>query len=88
MWVTRKVAKVVKRKIIVFSRYKDKSHPAVVDINKKCKQIITQATIDFEYKLAQNIRDDSKSFFANVRNKTKSTVKAGVLLNNGGVKTY
>jgi len=36
MWVTRKVAKVVKRKIIVFSRYKDKSYPAVVDIKNEC----------------------------------------------------
>jgi len=61
MWVTRKVAKVVKRKRIVFSRYKDKSHPAVVDINKKCKKFIKQAKIDFKYKLAQNIKDDSKN---------------------------
>jgi len=40
--------------------------------------------------LVQNIEDDSKSFFAYARSKTKSTVnlfKAGVLLNNGGVKT-
>jgi len=79
------MAKVVKKKRIVFSRYKDKSNPAVVDINKKCKKIIKHAKIDFEYKLAQNIKDDSKSFFNYARSKTKSSVKAGVLLNNGGV---
>ena len=85
--MTRKVAKVVKRKRIVFSRYKHKSHPAVIDANKKCKQMIKKAKIDFEYKLAQNIKEDSKSFFAYARSKTKSTVKAGVLWNNDGVKT-
>jgi len=33
------------------------------------------------------VKDDSKSFFAYARSITKSTVKAGVSLNNGGVKT-
>ena len=80
-------SKVVKRKRIVFSRYKDKSHPAVVDVNKKCKQMIKKAKIDLEYKLAQNFKDDSKSFFACARSKAKSTVKARILLNNDVVKT-
>jgi len=87
MWVTRKVAKLVKRKRIVFSRYKDKSHPSSGGYQQEMKKIIKQAKIDFKCKLAQIIKDDSKSFIAYARSKTKSTVKAGVLLNNGGVKT-
>jgi len=69
MWVTGKVAKVAKMKRILFSRYKG------VDINKKCKNIIKQAKIDFEFKPAQNIKDDSKSFFAFARTKTKSRLE-------------
>jgi len=49
MWITRKVAKIIKRKRIVFSLHKDKLHPAVVDINKRCKQMIKKAKIAFEY---------------------------------------
>ena len=37
--------------------------------------------------MAQNIKGDSKSFFAYARSKAKSTVRAGILLNNDGVKT-
>jgi len=48
--------------------------------------MIKKAKIAFEYKLAHNIKDDSKSFFANAQSKAKSTVKAGALLNNDGVK--
>ncbi|XP_065665689.1 uncharacterized protein LOC136087111 [Hydra vulgaris] len=43
-------------------------------------------TLMKEYMLAQNIKHDSKSFFAHARSKTKSTVKAGVLVKNDGVK--
>jgi len=44
--------------------------------------MIKKAKIEFKYKLAHNIKDDPKSFFAYARSKAKFTVKAGELLNS------
>lgn len=86
IWMTRKVGNVIKRKRKVFARHRDRLHPAVVDINKKCKKLIKKAKINFEQKLALNIKHDSKSFFAYARSKTKSKVNPAVLIDSEGQK--
>ena len=45
---------------------------------------IKKARMNFENKLAQNIKYDSKSFFAYVRSKSKARVKRGSLKDDNG----
>ena len=52
---------------------------------KAAKAELRRARKKFERKLAQNIKSDSKSFFAYARSKTKSRVQVGPLFDNNGV---
>ena len=85
IWMTRKALKSVKRKRKVYMKFKDTSHPAVKAANKVAKSEVRKSKRNFEVKLAKNIKSDTKSFFAYVRNKTKSKVETGPLLNDSGV---
>jgi len=75
----------LQRKNIVFGKYKDSKHPAVKSACKAAKAEVRRARKQFERKLAQNIKSDSKSFFADARSKTKCKVQVGPLLDNNGV---
>ena len=85
IWMTNKAFRLVRRKKRVFGKYKDSKHPAVKSACKAAKAEIRRARKQFERKLAQNIKSDSKSFFAYARSKTKSKVQVGPLLDNNGV---
>ena len=50
----------------------------------KVVSVIRKARINFEKKLAAQVKNDPKSFFAYVRSKTKAKDKVGPLVNNGG----
>ena len=52
----------------MFSRYKNKDHPAVKAANSAASRELKKAKRKFEKKLAGNIKNDSKSFFSYVRN--------------------
>jgi len=86
IWMSYKALKSVKKKLKVFSKYKDKSHPAVQRANKKAKSHLTKARRSFENKLAANIKSDTKSFYAYARSKSKSKVQVTTLLNEHGMK--
>ena len=67
VWMSHKAVKLVKMKRKVYRRYKDTSHPAVRAANSKAQKELRKSVINFEKKLALNIKSDRKSFFAYVR---------------------
>jgi hypothetical protein len=71
------VIKMYKR--AVYAKYKDKSHTVVCKMNKKCKDLIKSAKKEFEQKLHEIIKLDSKSCYAYARSKSKSKVRPGIL---------
>ena len=60
--VSNKAFDTVRRKLKVFSKYKDKNHPAVKNANAKAKTELKKARRSVEKKLARNIKEDRKSF--------------------------
>ena len=52
--------------------------------NRTAAKEIKKDKRNFEKKLAQNIKHDSKSFFAYARSKTKSKIQAGTVLSDKG----
>ena len=51
---------------------------------KRCYNEVRKAKRNFEHKLAQNIKSDSKSFYAYVRSKQNARDKVGPLEDNAG----
>jgi len=55
----------------VFKKYyKDKNHPACISASRNVSREVKKAKINFERKLAKNIKKDSKSFFVYVRRRS------------------
>ena len=59
----------------MYSRYKNKDHPAVKEANSIAGKEPRKAKKNFEKKLASNIKQDSKSFYSYVRSKSKAKVQ-------------
>jgi len=76
------VSSVTRKK--AFHKYKDPNHPAVKVACKSTKAEIWKSRLNFEKKLALNIKNDTKSFFAYACSKTKCKVQVGPLLNSDG----
>src|SRR5664279_4367358 len=87
IWLTYKAKNLVLKKRTVFAKYKDKDHQAVRKINKKASKEVKKAKRNFEKKLAQNIKNDVKSYYAYVRSKCKSKVKLSQLVADDGTLT-
>ena len=83
-WITRKAMRAVENKRKVFAKYKDQRHPAYKTASKKARTEVKKAKLNFESKLAENIKYDSKSFFAYVRSKSKARVQTDVLMTEDG----
>jgi len=64
LWMTHKAHKVVCRKRQIYRKYKDTTHPAVIEASKAARREIKKAKKQFELKLAINIKEDRKLFFA------------------------
>ena len=73
--------KCVQNKHPVFKKYKDNSHPAFKRASSKASKEVRRTKYNFEKKLAENIKKDSKSFFAYVRGRSNSIRKVGPLVN-------
>ena len=88
LWVTKKVQRMIRRKQRAFRKYQNQKTSKNFDHYKKCqketKQEIRKAKRDFERKLAQNIKEDSKSFYAYVRSKQKIKEAVGPLKTDSG----
>jgi len=84
IWLTHKAVKMIKRKHKVYREYKDSKHPACITADKKAHKEIRKAKYNFERKLADNIKKDTKSFYAYVRSKAKAKINVGPLVNKDG----
>ena len=82
--MTKRTSKLIARKRKVYSKYKDSKHPAYIQASIKADKAVKEAKRKFEELLAQNIKEDSKSFYAYVRSKSKSKVKPGPLVDADG----
>ena len=85
LWISKKAIIAIKAKHKVFSKYKRPKHPACVRADKLAKKEIEKARKKFEHKLANNIKNDCKSFYAYARSKSKSKVRVGPIINRTGV---
>ena len=62
LWLSYKAIKCVQNKHRVFKKYKDSSHPACKRASNKASKEVRRAKYNYEKKLAENIKKDSKSF--------------------------
>jgi len=83
--MTRKVLRCVRKKKSVFRKYPDKGHPAVKRANLEATNELKKAKQKFEKKLADNIKHDTKSFYAYARNKSKTKTQIGTLVSDNGI---
>ena len=84
LWMTQRAVKTVRKQRKVYRKYKDATHPAYLQAQKKAKVEIKKARKEFEKKLAKNIKEDRKSFFAYARSKSRTKVKVRSLEHSHG----
>ena len=70
--MTNRALKAVQRRHQVYNKYSDLKYPAYVKAAKTAKKLLKEARQKFEVKLAQNIKEDRKSFYAYARSRSKS----------------
>ena len=79
-WLKRKVKKAIDKRHKFWKEYKiNPSYENMVRYKSKRNEVtvdIRKAKADFELKLAENIKEDPKSFYSYVRSKSKS--KGGI----------
>ena len=87
-WINREVIKHSKAKAKAWSRHKKVDNDASYAVyKKKLKRsvaAIREAKLNFETKLAKNIKQDSKSFYAYVRSKQRNKENIGPLKDKSG----
>ena len=79
-----KASKLTRHKQKLFAKYKDSEHSAYKSVAKEVKRELRRSRIKFEKQLANNIKDDAKSFYAYARSKSKSASKIGSLTDDDG----
>ena len=84
IWMTNRAVKLVNKKHKLYQRYKDKTHPAYVRVLRQSKKEVRRSRRNFEKKLADNIKCDTKSFFSYVRNKSKSRPSVCKIIDDTG----
>jgi len=87
LWMTHTAHKVVSRKRQIYRKYKNTTHPAVIEAFKAARREVKKAKRQFELNLANNIKVDRKSFFAYVRSKSKSNVNVSSIADSQGELT-
>ena len=74
-WLTKRAQRVLRRKQRAWKKYQNRKTTKTLEHYANCqreaKYEVRKAKRDFEKKLAQNIKEDSKSFYAYVRSKQK-----------------
>ena len=84
-WMSYKAAKLVRKKHRVFKKYKDKNHPACKRASRVASCEVKKAKYNFERKLEENIKKDTKSFYAYVKGRAKAGRSIGPLVNDQNV---
>jgi len=87
IWLDFKAMKAVKKKYKVYAKYKDPHHPAYVRAARIATRLVRESRRKFETMLAQNMKRDSKSFYAYIRGRSKARTRVGPLVNAGVVCT-
>ena len=75
VWLDWKAVAAVNKKRRVYRKYNDNNHPAVKVQNKRAQYELRRARRKFEKKMADNIRTDTKSFFAYIRSFSSTSAK-------------
>jgi hypothetical protein len=87
-WMKRIVKQAVKEKKQLWRKYrrtgKELDYNKFVDKSNQTKSQISAAKHSYEEKLARNIKEDSKSFFAYIRQKQKTRTVVGPLQKENG----
>jgi len=83
-WMTYKAVKLITHKHRVFAKYKDNKHPAYIRAAKEADLELRKSRRRFEEKLAENIKQDNKSFYSYVRKGSTSRGKLGPLEDESG----
>ena len=87
-WMTRKLLKLVRKRRKLWKKYKssrlEEDKNMYKDLNVEVRMEIKQAKRNFERKLSENIKEDSKSFYSYIRGKTKCNESVGPLKDNDG----
>ena len=86
LWMTHRALKAVKRRHRIFRKYKDAHHPACLRADSFANTEIKKSKRNFELKLAENIKNDKKSFFAYAKCRTKSRPRVGPLVDKNGLE--
>jgi len=68
-WMNYKALKWIKKKHKVFRKYKNSSHPACRRVSKIASWETNRAKYNSEKKLAENIKKDTKLFYAYIKGK-------------------
>ena len=84
MWMTYKALRAVKKKHKVFAKYRNRKHPVYQKATKIAKHEIKAARLNFETKLASNIKTDRKSFYAYVNSRRRVQPRLGPLEDSNG----
>lgn len=84
IWLTHKAIKSIKRKHRVYKKFKDNKHPVCMEANHQANMEVKKAKFNFEKKLAENIKTDSKSFFSYVKSRSKAKISVGPIVNGIG----
>ncbi|XP_041483858.1 uncharacterized protein LOC121430607 [Lytechinus variegatus] len=88
LWLTRRAQKSIRRKHRAWKRYKAQKSTQRFEHYKQCqkeaKHEVEVAKKNFEKRLAENIKEDTKSFYAYVRTKQKVKDSVGPLKNEAG----
>ena len=84
VWMTYKARKAVMNERKVFAKHKDSGHPRCVEANKRASREVMSAKLNYEKKLAENVKYDAKPFYAYVRSRSKTRSGIGVITREGG----
>src|SRR6266496_2658448 len=88
-WITRSVIKCRRAKNKAWVKFKESGNDPVAfsnykEMQRRSQNIIRSAKRNFEQKLAKNVKNDNKSFFAYVRSKQRTVEKVGPLKDSMG----
>ena len=66
LWMTNKAVQLMRQKYKTFAKHNDSLHPACIRAAMAADKEVEDAKVNFEMRLADNIKTDSESFFAYV----------------------
>ena len=88
MWISNKIIRDIKKRNRIWKKYKNTSDLSTLykykEVRNKISSDIVKAKRNFEIRLANNINENSKAFYAYVNSKRISKDKIGPLKDENG----